>query len=777
MSAILKIVVRNVGVLKAFDTPNAPQLAKLTQFYARNGRGKTTLSSVLRSAASGKSDVLHGRRTFGFDANTIQATLVYGSGSVNFANGRWTPGPATIEVFDAAFIAENLFAGEAVGLAHDRGLFGVILGGDGVKLARQQEFFNEAAKIKTARLKQAEGALNNDIPSDQSREEFFASMPSANIDAQIVQAQKDLKSIQQADRLSRLKGFGMMVIPALTVDVEGTLSLTLQSIEETARARLAEHFKRFELGKQGEGWIKFGLEHIHDDTCPFCGKADIDQAGLVTLYNQIFGETYKAHLDSIRNAGDAIGTAFGGEAQWACTTTATTNSETFMSWADFIDLESATLPNIDAAIERLKEAHAIFKGLLDAKRETPLSTISRPDEIAQGNEKLAETAAGFLAYNEAVTAAQAVITKRLTESSAPEAQALLKVANLIKRKNRTDAGVQSRIDGMLRAKRADERAKKMRTLVQKRLKEANADAAAHYYEKVNDFLGKFEASFRISEFSNSMSGNAGSIDYGLIVRGHEVPRGRGDIPDNIPSFRNTRSTGDKTTLAFAFFLAGLERRTDLAHRVIVFDDPMSSHDTHRQSKTVDILKNLCGRCSQMIVLSHDEHFLRQVSRRCATTPSVCYKIEGEGADNWSKASLADLDELCRSEHAHQLAKLHAFYDNRVGQASDVAPSVRKVLETHFRGAYSAYFLPNDNLGPIIQKIRTAGPSHPCWQHVEALEACNVGTMNEHHGDDPTVVPSGPMDADNLRATVRECLELINARLPQAVTVVKAVAAG
>lgn len=113
---------------KAFATPNAPQLAKLTQFYARNGRGKTTLSSVLRAASMGRADVLHGRRTFGTDPTVVQVTLVYTNGSISFASGRWTPRPAPIEVFDAGFIAENLFAGESVGLSHDRKLFSVILG-------------------------------------------------------------------------------------------------------------------------------------------------------------------------------------------------------------------------------------------------------------------------------------------------------------------------------------------------------------------------------------------------------------------------------------------------------------------------------------------------------------------------------------------------------------------------------------------------------------------------------------------------------------------------
>jgi len=340
----------------------------------------------------------------------------------------------------------------------------------------------------------------------------------------------------------------------------------------------------------------------------------------------------------------------------------------------------------------------------------------------------------------------------------------------MKRKRRSDPGVQGRIDAMFRTKRQDERAKRVRTEVQKRLKQANNDAADHYYGRVNDYLGKFEASFRVSQFTNSMSGNAGAIDYGLIVRGHEVARGRGEMPDDVASFKNTLSTGDKTTLAFAFFLAGLDRLGDLDERVIVFDDPLSSHDSHRKTKTVDMLKGLCARAGQVIVLSHDEHFLRQVSRRCNSSKQASYKIIADGADNWSNIETADLDDLCRSNHALQIDKLKVFYEQREGDPAEIVGIVRRVLETHFRGAYSAYFKPDDNLGPIILAIRARGTGHPCWADLEALDACDVNTRDEHHGDDPTVAASLPVDADNLRVTVRECLELIKARLPQNETI-------
>lgn len=763
---IKKIVVRNIGVLKAFDTPNAPQLAKLTTFYARNGRGKTTLSAVLRSASLDKPALLKGRRTLGSTDGEPEVTLVLENGNVRFADGKWSQRSASIEVFDAAFIADNLYAGETADLEHDRSLFAVILGETGVKLAKQQEFFNAQAKRAAAKLKAAEAALQDDVPRDQTRDEFFAYTAPANLDSQIDDAQKALKVLQQADRLSKLKKPERLELPVLAANIKRILASTVESIQTSARDELAAHFEKFHLGRQGEGWVKFGLDHITDDTCPFCGKDGVDDNGLVTIYGQIFGDAYRQHFDAIRAASDGIEDQLGFEARSRFEKTAATNAETIREWAEFYSLDDTPLANISMAIEGLSAAHNVLKRIFDAKRDAPLAVAPHDEQFAAAEADLAQALAELNAYNVSIDAIEAAISARRSQPAQTEVQALTRLHNLLKRKRRTDAGVISRIQASVSAKRADTRAKNVRSLVQTRLKAASDSAAEHYYTRVNHYLDKFDASFRISKFSNSMTGNIGSIDYGLVVRGHPVARGRGRGTDEEPSFKNTLSTGDKTTLAFAFFLAGLDRDAGLVGKVVVFDDPLSSHDSHRKARTVEFLSDICRRCAQIIVLSHDAFFLREVSKRCPNCDQSVYEIKYDGADNWSKAVAADLDVLCQSDYALQLKILTDFYNERVGEPTHVAPAVRKVLETHYRRSYSAYFLPTDNLGPIIHKIREHGPSHPCWLAVDTLEACNTATMGEHHGDDPSIVSSKPVDADNLRGTVRDCLELIHAQLPQ-----------
>lgn len=765
MAEILeKLVVRNIGVLKAFDTPNAPKLAKLTTIYARNGRGKSTLSAVLRAASNGDASPLKGRKTLSQDGAEPQVILEFEKGKLIFKDGKWNQKSAPIEVFDAAFIAENLHAGETIDLEHDRGLFTIILGQAGVKLAKQQEFFNAAAKKTASALKEAEAALSDDIPSDQQRDEFFASSPSSTLNQDIEQAQKDLKGVLQADRLSTLKKLETISAPTWSADLDVVLEKTITEIESSSREKLAAHFSKFKLGRKGEEWVRFGLDHAHEDDCPFCGKSGVDDLGLVTLYGQIFGEAYKAHFELIKSAADDVDASFGSDARKLIEKTITANAEAVRSWGEFYNFGSIDLPELETALTGIAATHDAVKALFDAKRQTPLVKIVDTEAMDQAKHLVREAEISITAYNEEISRIDKAIKDRRAGPQLTEVQASARLSNLNKRKRRYEEGVQKRIDTYFMAKRRDTRSKKFRTEVQDRLKSANEMAAAHYHQQVNTYLEKFGATFRISKISNSMTGNAGSVDYGLIVRGHPVARGRGRAVVDRPTFKNTLSTGDKTTLAFSFFLAGLDRLSDIAEKVIVFDDPLSSHDTHREKKTIEILSSLNGKCAQLIVLSHDEHFLRKVAKRCDRTSHASYEIAYIGADSWSQANAVDLDVLCQSDSAAQLQKLKLFYEERIGEPSDVAPAIRKVLETHFRRSYSAYFAPSDNLGPIIRKIADSGSNHPCWDYQASLEACNVGTMGQHHGDDPTFISSGPIDPDALHVLVGECLLLINARV-------------
>ncbi|WP_192845795.1 AAA family ATPase [Aureimonas sp. AU22] len=757
-----KIVINNVGVLKAFSTPGSPRLERLTTIHARNGRGKSTLTAILRAAGDGTAEPVVGRHSFGSD-RPPEIILARDSGTVRFAGDRWSS-RLPVEVFDTHFISENVHAGEMPDLEHDRGLFSVIVGRDGVRLGRRLEFFSGAAKRTAARLKAAEQALALDRPSDMPLADFVAYAADGELDERIAAAERSLRSARQAERVSKLAELAPLPLPTVPAAVASVLGATVAEVDTSARERLAEHFRRFGLGKAGGEWVRFGLEHVHGDACPMCGRDGVDEQGLVTLYAAVFSESYRNHLGSVAAAADAVRDALGPPARDRAERILAGNGTLVRDWAEFHDTSGFALPDVSAALVDLARAHEALSSLMETKRASPLEPVDAQDVVGACLEAVGRAAARVREYNEAVDVANASLRGRRSVEAIPEARAVALLRDLTKLRDRLDPGVASRIATYERVRRRDECARRMRKVAQDRLKAANLDASEHYHRRVNHYLDRFGAKFAISEITNSMAGNAGASDYGLLVRGTPVTRGRGRDrqSEGTPNFRNALSTADKTTLALAFFLAKLDRDPDLAGRIVVFDDPLSSHDSHRRTRTVEALRELGTRCRQILVLSHDERFVRELCRACHAMSPVTYQIEFEGPEQWSVARSVDADDLCRGDHAISVDALKAFHERRGGDPATAVMHVRRVLETHFRRAYSGWFGPVDDLGAIVDSIRREGPTHPCSPLLTRLDACNAATRERHHGEDARLGSRTAVDPDELGGIVGDALVLIGA---------------
>ena len=99
-------------------------------------------------------------------------------------------------------------------LPQDRGLFSIIIGEEGVRLANLLERFNAHAKTAALKLKDAEAALEDDLPSDISRMDFFALAANPAYADRLDKAEKALKAVQQADKITALKQLDTITAPA-----------------------------------------------------------------------------------------------------------------------------------------------------------------------------------------------------------------------------------------------------------------------------------------------------------------------------------------------------------------------------------------------------------------------------------------------------------------------------------------------------------------------------------------------------------------------------------
>ncbi len=232
-------------------------------------------------------------------------------------------------------------------------------------------------------------------------------------------------------------------------------------------------------------------------------------------------------------------------------------------------------------------------------------------------------------------------------------------------------------------------------------------------------------------------GGVPSSSFQILINNTAVDLGDAETPLSQPSFRNTLSSGDKSTLALAFFLAELEHDRDKATRIVVFDDPFNSQDAFRKDHTVEKIRKCGEHCSQAIVLSHDQLFLKRVWDRLAPRPAErkSLQLARIGLHN-TAISEWDIDKVTQHRFAADLKALADYYNAGEGDPRNVVSKIRPVLEAYCRNLYPSQFLEADMLPAIVTKIRLAGPTHLLAQEVDKMDLINVYTRRYHHGEGP-----------------------------------------
>ena len=105
-------LIRNVTQFDSVQPARDVGLRKLTLIYAENGRGKTSLSAILRSLASGDPIPIQERSRLGA-ANpphiVIHTDLAIGQ--FIFQNNTWNYSYPVLSVFDDIFVVDNVYSG------------------------------------------------------------------------------------------------------------------------------------------------------------------------------------------------------------------------------------------------------------------------------------------------------------------------------------------------------------------------------------------------------------------------------------------------------------------------------------------------------------------------------------------------------------------------------------------------------------------------------------------------------------------------------------------
>lgn len=714
-------LLRNIG---QFDSVNAGAqlpLTKLSLIYAENGRGKTTLAAILRSLGTGDPALIDERQRLG-SANPPHVVLTFAGAPMVFQNGGWAAPLPRITVFDDAFVAANVCSGIVIETAHKQKLHELILGAQGVAL-------NEALQRLVARIEEHNRDLRTKgdaipaaIRGALTIDAFCALPADPNIDTKIQEAERSLAAARSADTVRQRASFMPLALPGFDVAaIDTLLARNLPDLEAGAAARVREHLRN--LGKGGEGWVGDGMGRIAGasegkghETCPFCAQ-DLAGSALIQHYQAYFSEAYEALKAAIKEVGQGINTTHGGDVPAAFERAVRVAVENREFWGAFTNV-----PDIDvdtAAIARdWAAARDAVLTILRAKATAPLEAmIVAPETIAavEAYDAHRVAIAGLSTALQARNTTIAIVKERAAAANVATLTADL--AKLAAIKARRAAGTAALCDDYLGEKTAKTATEALRVQARAVLDQYRQNIFPAYETAINEYLQRFNAGFRLGSVTSVNNRGGSSASYNVLINNIAVAlTGEGG-----PSFKNTVSAGDRNTLALAFFFASLDQEPQLAQKIVLIDDPMTSLDEHRSLTTVQEMQRLYGRVSQMLVLSHSKPFLCAIWEGADKVTRSAMRIIRDGAG--STLAVWDVRQDCITEHDRRHEQVRG-YIRTANPATEraVAAALRPILEAFMRVGYPADFPPDALLGPFIGICQQ--------RHGAANQILAVGDTNE-----------------------------------------------
>lgn len=411
------ISVKNVGRFLNYSASGDVELNRYNLIFAENGRGKTTLCAVLRSLQSGEPAHVLGRSTLGSgDAPDIKVLL--DGGTVTFSKGAWSATVPDLAIFDSTFVSENVYSGDTVDLDHKRNLYRVIVGKQGVELARQIDDLDGASRAKSTKIRERLAAVQAFVAHGLSVEAFLTLQEDPAIDAKIVERERELQAVKEADQIKKRAALSELALPAFPAGFETLLGKTIEGIAADVEQRVAGQIKAHAMHDRGETWLSEGLGYIRDNACPFCGQALDGVAALIGAYKAYFSQAYNALRTEIAALRQEIENGFGEREIARVERPLDQNAASVEFWSRYCEIAPPALAGGEGTVaEALRTLRQAALALLDRKVAAPLEHVAPDAAFTATKAALAAMQPGAGTYNQAVRAANATIAAKKTATA------------------------------------------------------------------------------------------------------------------------------------------------------------------------------------------------------------------------------------------------------------------------------------------------------------------------------------------------------------------------
>lgn len=693
------ISVHNVTKFRSYDCHGDVALAEITLIYGENARGKSTLAAILRSLSDGDPTAIIARKTADLDDDPEVHIRISGT-NARFTDQAWDLQIPDLIIFDSHFVNSNIFSGDYVSSDHRLALYHIVIGEQGVDWANQITSLDQEIRLLKGERDNLERIIRAHINSTMRFDEFMDLHEPDNIDDLINAKSSEISAATRAQEIEDHHPMSQINLPAFPYqEMIYLLQIDLDVISQAAKDAVDHHLSGLPDG--AINWIHTGRLFVDEndlEACPFCGQA-LDASILLEHYEAYFHEEYenlKARVDAtIREIDTLLGENMLDEVTRILAGNRTLNE----FWQQhtqyqFPDYPTQQLSNI---IRNLKDT--ALSALRD-KKASLLDPLPPPEALESAHHDYRELETTLEGINRILTGINEKIDDlkvATDQADVDELQGQLEI--LADTRVRFDPEVSDLCDQYASIQEQIEDSTSEKASIRSDLDEYSEETLAAYEDSINHFL-QMSTDIQIVNVGTSHAGGRPRTDFQLSVNGVTVPIGSDRVIDRA-SFTTTLSDGDKNCLAFAFFLALLDVQDDLSDKIIVIDDPITSLDANRRTTTYQAIVDLSQRCGQLVVMSHDPHFLHEISTR---VPSPQHLHIAQGEDG-SEIVAWNIKETVRNTLVKDYELLKGYVERSEGQPQHVALRIRPYLEGILRIKYPDEFEANEWLGDFLRKIR------------------------------------------------------------------------
>lgn len=732
---------------------------KATLIYGDNGRGKSTLATVLRSLSTGDGSLITHRKTL--DGKfPPKVTLQFANGhKVTFASGAWSEQRPEVVVFDADFIERNVHSGGEVNTNHRKNLLEFALGESAVAA-------RAAADRATADAKKASEdvqSLSSQLAGYQSgmdlgQFEKLSAVPDA--DMQIAALQVQISAAENLNAISAKAVPSIVAEPIFDLAaVFSVLRTSLKDVHADAEKVVKEHL--WKLGnKTAEGWISQGLQFGDGKNCPYCDQ-QIEGNDLIKAYQTHFDAAYGELKTKVTALNSVVSVATSETRISAIVQSVSTAAARASAWIDQVPTGSFAF-DPEQASKALKELEEFLSELVRQKQSSPADAVGSPEELLKAEQLWGAVLTPLKEVNAAIKATADLISdykgKLATTNTATLQQQVLQLQSAKRRHQQVVVDLIAKLGAARKAAATAEAVKKAERAKLDTLMKATL---SKYEKSINRLLTNFGASFSIEGMGANFRGGAARSEYGLLLRGKTVA-----LEGGPPSFATALSEGDKRTLAFAFFVATTLEDAQLSKRTVVVDDPMCSLDANRKQHTKAVLKRLHAGAAQLVVLAHDPYFLRDLRDtllKADQAAQISLLQLVLAANNYTSFGSFDIDKECESAYFQHHRVLNEFCNGVPVDSRSVAKAVRPMLEGYLHRRFPGLVPKSLLFGQVVIQIRDAGAPSPlvhAQNLVTELNEINDYAGQFHHDTNPgadTVVVIAP----ELKTFVTRALHVVH----------------